>query len=363
MIQYYPTLRFKLGEYAASAKLQDEIQRHMFPRFVIPPLNEKDPELGRLLTLDDDVAYVTGTRIGKYWPLQPAFLDTRFVAQDLGERGLVRMFEVARSYNSNLIPIANYFDLNGPVYRELASKTYPRLGVHVPFDEVDANALLEGVIHAGCEPEACDIFVDFSEADLEPSRASDVISSVLDLIGGVALWRKIIFLASVFPTKVLVQHGQTVPVPRNDYKSFLSALNTVSIPQNRIGFADYGADCVISGFRVNSGGRAIRHLRYTTPNEYVIVRGKDTGTDEQSMTDVCRRVIELENFAGLDFSYADYRVFRNAKGLASCGNASMWREWNTAHHITMVVHSLGRLAGIEIGRLDVPEVMEQGVLI
>ena len=335
----------------------------MFPRFVIPPLNEKDVELGRLLTLNDDVAHVMGARIGKYWPLQPAFLDTRFVAQGLGEKGVVRMFEVARSYNFNLVPMANYSDLSSPFYRELVSNTYPKLGVHVPFDEIDTNTMLESVKQAGCEPEACDIFVDFSGADLDPSRASDVISSVLDLIGNSALWRRIIFLASVFPTKILAQHGQTVPVPRNEYKSFLSALNTVLIPRERIGFADYGADCAISGFRVSSGGRAIRHLRYTTPNEYYIVRGKGTGTDTQIMRDVCSKVVELEHFAGLDFSYADYRIFRNAKGLASCGNASMWREWNTAHHITTVIHSLGRLAGIEIGRLDVPEVMEQGVLI
>ncbi|MEM9967851.1 MAG: hypothetical protein AAF755_07115 [Pseudomonadota bacterium] len=36
-----------------------------------------------------------------------------------------------------------------------------------------------------------------------------------------------------------------------------------------------------------------------------------------------------------------------ANGKATAGNASQWREWNMAHHITRVVHDLALISGIQ----------------
>jgi hypothetical protein len=64
------------------------------------------------------------------------------------------------------------------------------------------------------------------------------------------------------------------------------------------------------------------------------------------MTDVFKRLIESEHFSGQGFSYADRRMWEAAKGIATCGNPSMWREWNMAHHMVRVVRDLGAMAGI-----------------
>jgi hypothetical protein len=42
-----------------------------------------------------------------------------------------------------------------------------------------------------------------------------------------------------------------------------------------------------------------------------------------------------------------------------CGNASMWREWNTAHHITRVVHDLGAMEGIQFSDSRVSQPSQQ----
>lgn len=83
MLPYHPALRFKQGEYSAGAKIARDIQRHVHPRFIIPPPTESDPEKGGPPTADE-IARFTGERIGKHWPLNPAFLDAQFVAPLLG---------------------------------------------------------------------------------------------------------------------------------------------------------------------------------------------------------------------------------------------------------------------------------------
>jgi hypothetical protein len=80
MLPYYPGLRFKQGEYVAAGKLPADVQRYVEPRFVLPSLKEPDPALDRPLTLDE-IAYLTGDRVGKHWPLRRAFFWTRTLSR------------------------------------------------------------------------------------------------------------------------------------------------------------------------------------------------------------------------------------------------------------------------------------------
>ncbi|MEP4929506.1 MAG: hypothetical protein ABJT31_17170, partial [Hyphomicrobiales bacterium] len=88
----------------------------------------------------------------------------------------------------------------------------------------------------------------------------------------------------------------------------------------------------------------------------LVVRGSKDGQDKEVMKQVFQRILDSGHFAGQHFSYADDRIWRGAKGLDGCGNASMWREWNTAHHITRVVRDLGAMEGIQFsdGRVSKP---------
>jgi len=299
MFSYFPALRFKQGEYFACAKLPDEIQQHIFPRFIVPPPKERDPELARIPT-PDEIAYLTGNRIGKHWPFRPAFLDAQFVAPVLEGDALVRMFEVARTYNPNLIPVARVSDLTNPVYRELIKTTTPRLGVYVSYEDIDPEALISGVQSIGCSPEQCVIFVDFTGADLEPERAAGSVGFVFDLLGESAPWNRIVFQGSAFPTTNPAQHGQSILIPRNENKSFLAGLEDSSVSPDRIGYGDYAADCGEINFPTKGRGIAIRHIRYTTPTDTFVVRGNKEGSDDQIIRNVCQRIIASSHFSGRD---------------------------------------------------------------
>lgn len=359
MLPYFPGLRFKQGEYLACAKLPAEIQNHFVPRFIIPPPKERDPELERIPT-PDEIAYLTGQRIGKHWWKRPAYLDPQYVSSALGDAGLVRMFEIAHGYNSNLIPIARTADLHNPTFRRLVNPAFPQLGLYVHFEDIDIQNILDGLLNIGIAPSETVIFADFTGADLEPERAAGPIGFVFDTFAEAAPWKKIAFQASAFPKRNPAGHGQSVLLPRNEKKAFIAGIKESSVPSTQIAYGDYAADCGEMSFpKQGSGGIAIRHLRYTTPTDTLVVRGVENGNVQEIFRDVCRRLVSSPHFAGHEFSYADLQIWRISKGFAGCGTASMWREWNTAHHITREIHDLGRPANLKFAKVPVDDALEQ----
>lgn len=118
MLPYRPALRFKQGEYNAAGRIRPIMQKYVRPYFILPPLIEKDPELGRVLT-HDEIAYVTGKRIGTYWPRYPAYMDAQYIMKEPSDEGICRLFQVARARNANLIAVIPASDLGNRVWRGL----------------------------------------------------------------------------------------------------------------------------------------------------------------------------------------------------------------------------------------------------
>ncbi|TIL82645.1 MAG: hypothetical protein E5Y89_04205 [Mesorhizobium sp.] len=361
MLPYYPGLRFKQGEYTAAGKLPADAQRFIEPRFVLPSLTEPDPALERTPTVDE-IAHLTGDRVGKHWPIRRAFLDTHFIARDLGDVGLLRLFRTVWGRNPQIVPVARLTDLVNPLFRNLRCDGPIKLSVLVGYEEADEEAIAEALKTARLEASDCVIFVDFTGAPLDPEIATGSVSGVLDRVGEVGLWQRIVFQASNFPNKNPAAPGETELIPRHEWDVFHAALKECGIPPDRLGYGDFGADCGEMVFpRKKGGGAAIRHLRYATASKTIVVRGADTGKDADVMADVCKRIVDGGHFAGRAFSEADDRIYCLAKGIIlGPGNASNWREWNMLHHMMQVIRDLGALVGMEfaLGRVT-PEVGQQ----
>ena len=278
----------------------------------------------------------------------PAFLDPQYVTAVLDDSGLRTLFRIAQGRNEKLVAVATPDALFNPIYRGFIASGWPKLGVYVQYDDIDPDKLKAGLDAVGCSSEDCAIFVDFTGAELSPEFAAGSVSAIFDRLNEAALWGRLIFQGSTFPPTNPADHGGLFFVPRNEWKTFHAALKECSVPIERIGYGDFGADCGEINFpRKSGGGRAIRHLRYTTPTDTLVVRGQKNGADADVMADVFNRVLKSGHFAGQAFSYADDEIWRRANGIGSCGSASMWREWNMAHHITRVVRDLGAMSGID----------------
>lgn len=349
MQPYRPALRFKQGEYRAAHALSPDMQKYLRPFFVVPPPKESDPELGRAPTVDE-IGYLLGERLGKFWPLASAYLDTQYVAASLGEGGLRRLFRTARLRNSKLIAVVRSADLLNPFWREFILATTPRLAIHLPFEDFEPDLMEEGIKALGISAQDCEIFVDFTGAELEPEMATEPIAGTLEAIADVAPWGAVIFQASNFPTTNPAEDGKTVEVPRHEWEIFRRLLADKAIPAERLGFSDFGADCGKIAFRRSGGGGApIRHIRYSTERSVIVVRGTKTGNQGEVMRGVFNRVASHPDFAGQAFSPADRQLWEASKGLVGSGNASTWRQMNMTHHMARVLRDLGQLAGLSFG--------------
>ncbi|SEG79860.1 beta family protein [Bosea lathyri] len=346
MLPYCPGLRFKKGEYSAVANLMPDIQKFVEPRFVIPPPKEYDHELERVPTIDE-IAYMTGERIGKNWPVRRAFLDANFIANQLDDDGLRKIFRIAQGRNPQIVPVARLADLRSPLYKEFMCRSALKIAVLVTYEEVDVDAIREALAMARVAAEECVLFIDFSGAPLDPEIAAGSIAGIFDLADQVGRWQKIIFQASNFPSKNPAVHGGDELISRDEWSVFHAALDECDVSPDRIGYGDFGADCSGMVFpKGKGGGRAIRHIRYTTPTHTLVVRADSEGKDDVLMQDVCQRIIDSGQFAGQAFSRADHQIYRVAQRLDGPGNATMWREWNMIHHMTRVVRDLGVMAGV-----------------
>ena len=222
----------------------------------------------------------------------------------------------------------------------------------------------EGIKALGISAQDCEIFVDFTGAELEPDIATDSIAGTLETVADVAPWGAVIFQASNFPTTNPAEDGETVEVPRHEWEIFRRLLTEKTIPAERLGFSDFGADCGKIEFRRSGGGGApIRHIRYSTERSVIVVRGTMSGSQSDVMRGVFNRVVSHPDFAGQAFSPADRKLWEASKGLVNQGNASTWRQMNMTHHMARVLRDLGQLAGLSFADGSVSVEREQLTLL
>ena len=366
---YVPALRLKQGEYRGLQRLAPDIADVIRPRLIVPPPKERDPESKRVLTMDE-IVHETGRRIADHWPLREAFLEPSFLFSEFGEAEseiwLPRMFEVAQRADAKLIPVATVKDLIGPrsgaFSQVLAEACTTKLALRIVSGEIDAD-LQTHVDHAlsslRLTPEDCTVLADFCDADFSnPAIVVDIAQAALEDLQAIGNWREVVFQGSNYPEFNPAEPDSYIYVPRNEWLAWQDATKFDANTSEHLIFGDYGADCAKIEFR-SGGGRPIRHYRYTTPDSWLVVRGKVDQKDDVVMKEVCETVLDSGTFAGREFSSADDYIFRTAKGRAGPGNGTVWREINTAHHITRVVRDIGRIKGLEFADVKASDPPEQ----
>jgi hypothetical protein len=327
-----------------------------------PNPNEPDPEKGRVPT-PDEIARLAGERLGKSWPVLPAFLDPQLAAMVLGDEGVATLFRIAYAVNGSLVPVFTVKDLLNPARRQLLRKSAVRAGIYVDFESADPKYTLEGLRAMELSPEECTLFVDFTGAVLGDEFAP-AIAEIIDRLGEAARWSKIVYQASAYPEKLPAKANSLARIPRAEWTTFLTVLKETNVEPGRLAYGDFGADCGRMVFPKGKGGGIPRpHLRYTGKADTLVVRGSDTGSFTPTMRSVCRTIIESPEYAGRSFSPADSRIWGNAKDLTdTCGDATVWRALNMEHHFVRVIRDLGAMAGITFEDEPIEEYAEQGSL-
>ncbi|MGV0877869.1 beta family protein [Martelella sp. FLE1502] len=354
---YIPTLRLKQGEYRGLQGLAPDVADKIVPQLVVPPPKEHDPEKQRLLT-KDEIVYETGRRIADHWKMRDALLDVRFLFSEFGEAECVewlpRMFEVARQAHAQLTPVIGLSDALGSRAAAFRSAILPaaetKVALRVESGEIDRDlgGRLAGAISAlGVSPEACAILADFSDADFSDALAvAGIAQAALEDLQDIGRWRQVVFQGSNYPGKNPAVADGNATIPRNEWLAWKEAIKLDGTSPEHLIFGDYGADCSTFEFRKSSGAIPIRHYRYTTSDSWLVVRGSKEGKTGAVMRAVCERILRSGKFAGRSFSSADDYIYKTAKGWDGPGNGTTWRQINTTHHITRVVHDIGTIKGM-----------------
>lgn len=361
---YVPALRLKQGEYRALQKLSADISDKIRPRLIVPPAKEFDPEKKKLLS-KDDIAYLTGRRIAEYWPLKSAYLETQYLNKHFGEGEidvwLPRIFGSAREAGANLIPVATLNDLNGKRVSAFEKIIDPsaelKLAIRVTSDEIDHDIgehISSALRAIGIVPKQISLIADFCDADFSNLEVSSgVLQGALEDLQTTGQWDQVIFQGTSYPIKNPAKSGSELEpvvverVSRNAWLSWNKAIGQDLNSSERLIYGDYGADTAKMAFKFGGGAVAIRHFRYATNSEWLVVRGTDTGSHSNVMPLVAGKILDSGDFAGRGFSVADDKIYKLGKGLAEGpGGASQWREMNMIHHITRVVRDIGAKRGL-----------------
>jgi hypothetical protein len=132
-----------------------------------------------------------------------------------------------------------------------------------------------------------------------------------------------------------------------------------------VAYGDYGIDS--APFKKTSGrATPSAHLRYTTPSDYLIVKGQQAKKPVGfgAIYPVADSLVGRDEFMGAAFSDGDAFVSRLAarNPETTTGSASTWRWAATDHHINRVLSDLTLLAGQREEQDAASEIGMQGAL-
>lgn len=368
-VLYSPALRMKTGELSGVRELQHDVAACVVPRFIVPPLGERDDSQTDLFPPGQ--APDVGEILSRYWFGRRALVDLTYLLDEAGRdtaaTWLPQMFERARSLKARAIPMAMLSDLSGQeafaFKAAIPSNESLKFGICVPSgDLVSVNLgadLSAALANVGLTAKDCAIIADFSDSDFsQPDHVSPIISGALELLQELGDWQHIIFQATHYPEKNPAEPGQSTLCPRNEWAAWCQAVKFDPSTAEYMTFGDFAADSSKMSFG-GSGAPAIRHYRYTVKDSWFVVRGEKSGTDKTIMKDVCGRIVASEHFAGARFSTADTYIYRTANDLDGPGNSTIWRQVNTTHHITRVVTDVAKVRGISISEISEEPMAEQ----
>ncbi|WP_322048272.1 beta family protein [Paraburkholderia sp. J67] len=372
-VLYCPALRMKTGELNGVRELASNVAAHVIPRFIVPPPSEREDNQPELFVLDNtpDIGGV----LARHWHGRPAFIDATHLLRERGKEDLAawlpQMFARARSVGVWAIPMALLTDLGTNAIEafkaSIDSAANLKFCVCVSSGEMvdpDFGATLSAAIEQlGLSASECAVIADFYDSDFTtPDHVAPIVAGALEQLQDLGQWKHIIFQGTHYPEKNPADHGSSKLWPRNEWAAWQQAVRFDPATAEHMIFGDYAADCSKMVFG-GSGGVAIRHYRYATASDWLIVRGAQRGSDREIMREICTRVLESGLFAGSSFSAADTYIERTAQGLDGPGNSTMWRQVNTTHHITRAVVDVAKVRGISIAELPLQSVARQQSLL
>jgi hypothetical protein len=342
---YVPVLKWKKGEQGALSVLPDLYNSKYTPLIEVPFI-ETDYEKGRLSRspekhIENVISSLKGIKT------EFTFIDLEIIEahKQISDKLAASVFTscpsriklipvVSPDSGSVSISIAKLYQTNGLCYR-MKSASFENMNRAIST----LNQKLDNP-----KPENVDLVIDFASIfDYPLGNLKVLTKSVLSALPNIDRWRTLTLLASSFPYDLSRINRDTVQrIPRLEWINWLDLNGKVG---RNLTYGDYPIahpNLVALDFRFMDRSASIR---YTSNEEWVVVKGRSVKVRAQSMQyqEKAQILISLPEYSGEGYSWGDSYIAQCAR-QEKTGNATIWRQVGVNHHIHLVLDQLASLS-------------------
>lgn len=346
---YVPIVKAKRGELFAYRDLTDEARERITPLFDVPFASDHAKKSHEQQLIDG------AETLAEYAPSDhPFFVDFGLLKPDRRIKGahpVTFYLSKLRETGAPAIPVIGlrrdtaYRGAVTAAVREDGRGFAVRLA-DADFGDSELEAALDSLLDEMQQPTAdVDLVVDLERIEEgAASRTAFAVRGLLASLPRLDEWRTLTLAMTSFPNLADLQVKKGTAVSRTDWAVYTSIVTNPQGLSRLPAFGDYGMDTpgmidfdpVLMSAGVN--------LRYTTEDEYVIIKGgsfkKQGGAPFKGL---CQVIIK-ERGALFDpsESWADAYVQECASG-GKTGNPETWRRIGTNRHFTVVSRQIASL--------------------
>lgn len=356
---YVPVLKWRLGEYQALSRLENNIKNRIVPLIEMPPPGFDFETETPVKSVEAHLS-TFGSRLKSKWNDRPCFLDMRLVGLEQtlpsGQNIVGYIHAQARENDTSAIPVTPIdppFELIEVLKGILSLDS---LGVCLRLVPKDAErdgldtVIEELLTKLNVAKSETDVVLDFKDARFPSSKMFNlVVSDWLDSLGNIALFRNIIIVGTSYPESIsqMVRAEKLEFIPRSEWIHFKSLLLSRINSGHRLPtFGDYAVshpDLMEFDMRLV---KPLAKLRYTTDDAWYVDLGQNVRTyGFGQYREMCQKLIAKPFYDGPGYSAGDRYILECAEDSATTGNLGTWTWVSNNRHFTKVVFDLANLPG------------------
>ncbi|AHB12885.1 beta family protein [Dehalococcoides mccartyi] len=179
-----------------------------------------------------------------------------------------------------------------------------------------------------------DLILDYGS--FLPDQAGIISTSAIATINSISNineYRNLIFVSTSFPARFDAEPYDIVRQRRFEYEVWQGLRDNHDIQRVPI-FGDYAT---VHPFLPNIDFRFTKiapKIKYATDSEWIYLRG--IPRVNETFRDICSKIINLDEYAGPDYSWGDRIIHECATNNGSVGNPRSWVSIGLNHHLTLV---------------------------
>lgn len=352
---YAPALRWRMAEYQALMRLDEQMKDRVVP-FITIPEREFDFDSWEPKKTIHEHVHPFPARYKKKWGTRPAWVGIhRSIADGVMNGGrdiLTYVFDGLRESDARAVPSIALESTSQLRVSVAAIVKQDGLGVAISVRledlmKKDTFARLVAMCDAlGIDDAEVDLVVDLGGPNFEPYEAfSTALIAALRRLGDLNRFRNFVLVGTAIPeTFKDVAKGED-QLPRHDWLFFQTLLSRLPSGMRRPNYGDY--TIVHPEFtpqdmrKIKSAGKIV----YTTDKSWWVRKGGAFRGNEEQMHEHCAALVGSGIFKGKEYSYGDDYIGKCAVRQERPSNLTRWKNVAINHHMTRVLDDLAMLGG------------------